>query len=150
MNDPARTTTCRPRTRSKSPFIPLLLLATALLLWFGFQSYQLWGERQQLATLRASQDPQVEAAGKVRASLDAVATATAQLADSGNANARMHRRGIAQARHHDQSRGGQVGRRGSPPRRDHDAGQHQHERRAVIQLRRLAHQQRRQQGCKQR
>ena len=56
-------------------------------------------ERQQLVTLRAVQNSQVEAAGKVRASLDTVATATAQLADSGNADARtiveeLRKRGI--------------------------------------------------------
>lgn len=73
----------------KSPFLPLLMLTTALLLWFAFQTYQLWAERQQLALLRASQDVQVEAAGKVRASLDAVATTTARMADAGNVNARV-------------------------------------------------------------
>jgi hypothetical protein len=67
----------------------MLLLVTSLVLWFAFQSYQLVNERQQLATLRVSQDAQVEAAGKLRASLDSVATATAQLADGGNVNARV-------------------------------------------------------------
>lgn len=86
-------------TRWASPFVPMLLMATSLVLWFGFQSYQLVNERQQLATLRASQDAQVETAGKLRASLDSVATATAQLADGGNVNARaiveeLRRRGI--------------------------------------------------------
>lgn len=86
-------------TRWTSSFLPMLLLATSLVLWFAFQSYQLINERQQLASLRASQDAQVEAAGKLRASLDSVATATAQLADGGNVNARviveeLRRRGI--------------------------------------------------------
>ena len=57
--------------------------------WFAFQTYQLSNEGQQLTLLRAGQDPQVEAAGKVRASLDTVATATARLADGGNVNARI-------------------------------------------------------------
>ena len=97
MND---TTSVQPRPAlGRSPFAPLLLFGTTLLLWLGFQSVQLLGERQQLATLRAAQNPQVEAAGKVRASLDTVATATAQLAESGNANARtiveeLRKRGI--------------------------------------------------------
>ncbi len=87
----------------KSPFLRLLLLTTALLLWFAFQTYQLWAERQQLALLRASQDVQVEAAAKVRASLDAVASTTARLADAGNVNARvlveeLRKRGITISR----------------------------------------------------
>lgn len=62
-------------------------------------TYQLARESQQLTQLHAGQDAQVEAAGKVRASLDTVAAATARLADSGNVNARilvaeLRRRGI--------------------------------------------------------
>lgn len=72
-----------------SPFLPLLLLSLALVGWFGFQTHQLVRERQQLAQLRAGQDAQIEAAAKVRASLDTVATATASLAETGNLNARL-------------------------------------------------------------
>jgi hypothetical protein len=77
------------RRRELSSFTPLLLLAVALLSWLGFQTYQLVGESQQLARLRFAQEVQVEAAGKVRASLDTVATATAKLAEGGNVNARI-------------------------------------------------------------
>lgn len=85
--------------REVSAFLPLLLLAAAVVLWFGFQNYQLASESQQLTKLHAGQDAQVEAAGKVRASLDTVAAATARLADGGNVNARilvaeLRRRGI--------------------------------------------------------
>lgn len=87
------------RPEGINPFLPLLLLAVALVVWFGFQTYQLASESQQLTLLHAAQDAQVEAAGKVRASLDTVAAATARLADSGNVNARilvaeLRRRGI--------------------------------------------------------
>ena len=86
-------------TRGKSPFVPVLLVALALTVWLGFQTYQLVREVQQLAQLRARQDGPVEAAAKVRASLDSVATATALLAERGNGNARvivdeLRRRGI--------------------------------------------------------
>lgn len=86
-------------TRGKSPFVPVLLVTLAMTAWFGFQTYQLARERQQLAQLRTVQDGPVEAAAKVRASLDSVATATALLADHGNVNARviveeLRRRGI--------------------------------------------------------
>jgi hypothetical protein len=75
--------------REVSPFLPLLLLAAALVMWFGFQTYQLAGERQQLAQMHFGQEAQIEAAGKVRASLDTVAAATAKLAEGGNINARI-------------------------------------------------------------
>jgi uncharacterized protein (TIGR00255 family) len=71
------------RDSGRGPFPPLLLLAVALVGWFAFQTLQLINERQQLEALRVSQGPQVEAAGKVRASLDTVAVATARLADAG-------------------------------------------------------------------
>lgn len=89
----------RPPPDVINPFLPLLLLAAALVAWFGFQTYQLASESQQLTLLHAAQEAQVEAAGKVRASLDTVAAATARLADGGNVNARilvaeLRRRGI--------------------------------------------------------
>lgn len=85
--------------RGKSPYAPVLLVALALTAWFGFQAFALVRERQQLAQLRSVQDGPVEAAAKVRASLDSVATATALLVDRGNASARgmveeLRRRGI--------------------------------------------------------
>jgi hypothetical protein len=82
---PARPT----RPTGTSPFIPMLLGGLALTGWFAFQTVQLAGERQQLIALRAAQDPQVDAATKLRASLDAMASATAKLADGGNMNARL-------------------------------------------------------------
>lgn len=75
--------------RGHGPFVPMLLLALALLGWLSFQTSQLLREREQLAIGRTAQDPQVEAARKVRTSLDTVAAATAQLADLGNVNARL-------------------------------------------------------------
>ena len=73
----------------RSPFVPMLLGAAALAAWFAFQTQQLMRERSQLTALHAAQDAQVEAATKLRASLDAMAAATAKLADGGNVNARL-------------------------------------------------------------
>lgn len=70
-------------------FVPALLLALALVGWLGFQFSQLWFERQQLASVQQSLDPQEAAAKKVRLSLESVATSTAKLANDGNANARV-------------------------------------------------------------
>jgi hypothetical protein len=83
----------------RSGFVPMLLLALGMTGWLGFQSAQLLLERQQLATAQAALDPQVQGAAKVRAALDAVATATAKLAAEGNPNARaivdqLRQRGI--------------------------------------------------------
>jgi hypothetical protein len=73
---------------SRSVFVPWLL-AFAFVVWLGFQTYQLLSERQQLKLLRVGQDANLDAANKVRGSLDAVATSTAKLASEGNANARV-------------------------------------------------------------
>jgi len=86
-------------SRPGSVFLPLLLLSLAMLGWFGFQAYQLLTEREQIASARSNIEPQVQAATKLRASLDAVASGTAKLAAGGNPNARvivdeLRRRGI--------------------------------------------------------
>ena len=72
-----------------SGFIPTLLLALAFVAWLGFQAVQQWMERQQLTLAQANQEPQEQAANKLRASLEAVATSTARLAAAGNVNARV-------------------------------------------------------------
>lgn len=84
----------RPLTRSalplgSSPFLPLLLLSIALVGWFAFQTFQLIGERKQLDALKTGQEAQIEAAARVRASLDTMAAATGRLAEGGNVNARI-------------------------------------------------------------
>lgn len=71
-----------------SPFLPILLLACAIVASLAFQSAQLVRERHQLELAGAGLDAQEQAALKLRASLDAVATSTAQLAAAGNVNAR--------------------------------------------------------------
>ena len=83
----------------RSAFVPLLLLALAVVGWLAFQSTQLLREREQLAAVEAGLQPQEQNATKLRASLDAVATATAKLAAASNANARvivdeLRRRGV--------------------------------------------------------
>lgn len=74
--------------QATSVFIPALLLALAVVAWFAFQTMQLWREQQQLEVMNASLLPQEQAATKLRASLDEVATSTAKLAAGGNSNAR--------------------------------------------------------------
>lgn len=72
-----------------SPFVPVLLGTLALLGWLGFQTQQLLNERQALQAAYLSQQQTVDNAGKLRASLDALAADTQRMADSGNPNARL-------------------------------------------------------------
>ncbi len=73
---------------TSSAFVPVLLIAIALVTWLAFQTTQLVREQQQLELMKASLLPQEQAATKLRTSLDEVATSTAKLAAGGNANAR--------------------------------------------------------------
>lgn len=67
--------------------LPVLLLAFAMAFWFGFQLFQTLKTRDALANAWNSQEPQVQAADKVKATLTALATGTKQLASQGNPNA---------------------------------------------------------------
>lgn len=72
-----------------SVFVPALLVALAVVASLGFQAVQLVAEQQRLQAALSGLEAQQQAAVKLRASLDAVATATAKLAAGGNANARV-------------------------------------------------------------
>jgi hypothetical protein len=85
--------------RTASPFWPMLLLALALLGFFGFQTAQLWRERGQLEQALTALQPQVEAASRSRSAIDRLALNTNRMAEQGNANARaiveeLRRRGV--------------------------------------------------------
>ncbi len=75
--------------------LPLLLAMVALVLWFGFQSWQLVAERNNLKVLAANQATMDANAQKMRAQLDAIASGTAELARGGNANATQVVRALA-------------------------------------------------------
>lgn len=70
-----------------SLFVPLFLILVTLVLWFGFQTYQLMKERSNLKTLQTNQETMFTNAQKMRAQLDAIAAGTARLAQQGNTNA---------------------------------------------------------------
>jgi hypothetical protein len=72
-----------------SPFLPMLLLLIAAVVWPVFQCYQLVIEKQGLATVHANQAQPYENAGKLRVSLDNLARETAVLADKGNPGAKL-------------------------------------------------------------
>ena len=77
-----------PRARP-TVFVPALLLTLAVVVWFGFQTVHLVREWRQLNLAQTTLQPQEQNATKLRASLDAVATSTANLAAAGNSNARI-------------------------------------------------------------
>ena len=77
------------RARIYSPFLPLLLLLIAAVVWAAFQCYQLVNEKQGLAAVYANQTRPFEDAGKLRTSLDNLARDTAVLADKGNPGAKL-------------------------------------------------------------
>jgi hypothetical protein len=69
--------------------LPLALVVVTVLVWAGFQTYQLVRDRQALEALRAGQESKVEGAAKVRARFDAIARKTADLAAQGNSGAKL-------------------------------------------------------------
>lgn len=74
---------------TRSPALPLAILSLALLAWFSFQTWRLAGENVRLTALNASQETLLQSSQKLRASLDALASETAKLAEQGNPNARL-------------------------------------------------------------
>jgi hypothetical protein len=63
------------------------LLTVSLLVWTGFQTFQLVRERGALQRLRAGQEAPMQQGAKVRAQLDSIAKRTLELAQQGNAGA---------------------------------------------------------------
>lgn len=72
-----------------SAFAPLFLGLITLVAWFGFQTFQLFNERENLDKLRANQTTIYANAQKMRTQLDAIAAETAKLAAAGNQNAAL-------------------------------------------------------------
>lgn len=79
----------RAEPQGVSPFLPILIFFLAWLAWGVFQAVQLHEESKSLDGLRASQQPQVEQAQRVRQTLDTLALETQKLAEAGNQNARL-------------------------------------------------------------
>ncbi|MEF8754508.1 MAG: hypothetical protein V5B60_11310 [Accumulibacter sp.] len=85
--------------QSGNVFVPICLLAVAMVVWSGFQASQLYQERSSLANLRSNQETTFRNAEKMRAQLEALASGTQKLATAGNRNAQavvsaLQQRGI--------------------------------------------------------
>ncbi len=79
----------RIRREPPNPWLAVTLLTIALVAWFGFQTYQLVREQAALERAKASQEPTIEQAQKLRAQLDAISKKVLELAKQGNANATL-------------------------------------------------------------
>ena len=86
VNTPAAPDVAMPAAQPHSAFVPVLLFGLAVL---GWQTWVLATERSALNTACEGEQQTVDNAGKLRASLDALAADTQRLADRGNANAAL-------------------------------------------------------------
>ncbi len=89
MSQPFERASMQETEATMSAFLPVLILSLVMVAWFGFQAAQLRNERDAMRELMTNQDKQMQESKKLRDSLDAIARGTAQLADAGNANARL-------------------------------------------------------------
>ena len=88
----------------------VVLVTIALFLMVAFQTFQLLAERKNLADLVRAQEQTIQEAMKLRQRFNAVAGATAQLAEQGDAGAKaivesMRRQGITVKPHEEQPAG---------------------------------------------
>ena len=69
--------------------VAVIITLVALLLWFGFQSLQLWRERSNLSAVKASQESAIQESEKIRLQFQGLMTKTSELANQGHGGARM-------------------------------------------------------------
>jgi len=69
--------------------VAIIITLVALLLWFGFQSVQLWRERGNLSAVKANQESAIQESEKIRLQFQGLMTKTSELANQGHAGARL-------------------------------------------------------------
>ena len=84
----------------RTPLLPIFITLITLPIGFGFQTYQLFQEQNNLSALSANQEVVFKNSQKMHAQLDALASGTSKLALQGNPNAQqivsaLAQRGIA-------------------------------------------------------
>jgi hypothetical protein len=82
--------------------LPFVITIVSLLVWFGFQTFQLMRERSNLTFVKANQDSAIQESQKVQTQFQSIITKTSELANQGHAGARMvmdqlQRQGLALA-----------------------------------------------------
>lgn len=89
-----------PESAARAPSrLPLLLVLLAVLVWFGFQTFQLMSERSGLTQVHGNFETAMQESQKMRAQLQSLIARTAELAKQGNPSARtavqeLERKGI--------------------------------------------------------
>ena len=69
--------------------VAVIITLVALLLWFGFQSLQLWRERGNLSAVKASQESAIQESEKIRLQFQGLMTKTSELANQGHGGAKL-------------------------------------------------------------
>jgi hypothetical protein len=69
--------------------LPLIITLAALLVYFAFQTVQLLIDRDNLTSMKRSQDAALQEAQKVQSQFKTLLTKTNELAEKGHAGARM-------------------------------------------------------------
>ncbi|HEX9143274.1 MAG TPA: hypothetical protein VGA09_03310 [Candidatus Binatia bacterium] len=75
--------------RSGSSSVALTVTIGCLVLWFGFQAFQLIRDRGNLGLVKANQESAIQESEKVQAQFKALMTKIAELAKQGHAGAKM-------------------------------------------------------------
>jgi hypothetical protein len=76
-------------TVSQESKLPFAITLAALLIYFSFQTLQLFVQRSELSAVKASQDAALQAAQKVQEQFKSVMTKLDELAKQGHAGAKM-------------------------------------------------------------
>ncbi len=69
--------------------LALTLTLVSLILWFGFQAFQLVRDRSSLQVVKANQETAMQESEKIRTQFQTLMTKTAELANQGHAGAKM-------------------------------------------------------------
>jgi len=74
--------------------LPMVITLVALLTYFGFQTFSLLGERENLRHVKSSQENALLEAQKIQAQFRTLVTKTGDLADKGHSGAKMVMEGL--------------------------------------------------------
>lgn len=64
--------------------LPLIITMVAVLIWFAFQAFQMFVERNSLSALKANFESAVQESQKMQGQLQSLVSKTAELAQQGN------------------------------------------------------------------